>query len=62
MSKIVKVNEMELAQARNRYRILVAQVLFKNFQEFKVFEAHVPRKTSGQYEDESGNNACLDER
>ncbi len=49
VKQLVKISEVELEQIRNRYRILVAKLVFEHFPAFAMFKPYVPQATICQY-------------
>ena len=64
--QLVDINRLESDAIRNRYRILVANILFNQFPAFAMFRKYIPVSTSCGYGDgkkvRSLDNACSNER
>ena len=50
--QLVDINRLELEAIRNRYRILVANILFEHFQAFSMFKNHISGDTDCIYKKE----------
>ncbi|XP_028403253.1 uncharacterized protein LOC114525978 [Dendronephthya gigantea] len=50
--QLVEINQLESDAIRNRYKILVANILFDQFPAFAMFRDYIPARTNCEYEKE----------
>ena len=50
--KVISLSEKELKEVRSRYKVIIAQILFKYFTAFQMFDQYTPQDTECCYADE----------
>ena len=57
--ELVNINPLELEAIRNRYRILVAKLIFEHFPCFALFKQYVPESTNCIYPEEMAQKSVV---